>query len=166
MDNNDQRPGEVRLPFNPALIPGHASVIFLGRIRSPWRSRSECPKNIREAREQGERAVVEVDEPWRQGLEGLAHHDYAIVLYWMEQARRDMIVQSPRHRSTPTGVFGLRSPARPNPIALATVKLLAVDKVQGRVSIDAIDCLDGTPLLDIKPWLETVDVPPATNSFS
>jgi tRNA (adenine37-N6)-methyltransferase len=57
-------------------------------------------------------------------------------------------------------VFGLRSPLRPNPIALAVVRLLGIDAATGRIEIDAIDCLDGTPLLDIKPYLPSVDAVP------
>jgi tRNA (Thr-GGU) A37 N-methylase len=54
-------------------------------------------------------------------------------------------------------VFSLRSPARPNPIALAIVKILGIDQKKGIISIDAIDCLDGTPVLDIKPYLKSID---------
>jgi tRNA (Thr-GGU) A37 N-methylase len=56
-------------------------------------------------------------------------------------------------------VFALRSPVRPNPIALAVVRVLGVDQERGLVGIDAIDCLDGTPLIDIKPWLASIDGP-------
>jgi tRNA (Thr-GGU) A37 N-methylase len=79
--------------------------------------------------------------------------DPVVQLYWMHTARRDLIVQTRVHRSGPTGTFALRSPARPNPIALAVVRLLAVDAEAGLPGIDAIDAFDGTPLRDIKPWL-------------
>ena len=55
------------------------------------------------------------------------------------------------------GTFALRSPARPNPVALAVVKLLDVDQASGVVRIDAIDCVDGTPLIDLKPWFASID---------
>ena len=110
-----------------------------------------------------ETAHIELDEPYRAGLDGLERFSHAIVLYWMHQARRDLIVQSPKHSPVPRGVFGLRSPLRPNPVALAVVRLLSIDVSAGRIEIDAIDCLDGTPLLDIKPYLPSVDsVPDAT----
>ena len=159
MNDYDQRPGEVRLPFDPAETAADASVTFLGRIRSPWKYRSECPKNMLQARDLRRSARLEIDAVWRPGLEGLQEHEFAIVLYWMDRSRRDIIVQRPRHRIDPVGVFGLRSPARPNPIALAVVRVIAIDQAAGTVEIDAIDCLDGTPLLDIKPWLRTVDYP-------
>jgi tRNA-Thr(GGU) m(6)t(6)A37 methyltransferase TsaA len=159
VDNYDQRPGEVRLPFDPVETADDAAIIFIGKINSPWKTRSECPRNIRQARERGLPATLEIDEAYRQGLQGLETQEHAIVLYWMQQARRDLIIQQPRHRDNAVGVFALRSPARPNPIAIATVRILAVDQVSGSIQIDAIDCLDGTALLDIKPWLAAVDTP-------
>jgi tRNA (Thr-GGU) A37 N-methylase len=77
----------------------------------------------------------------------------------MHAARRDLVVQSPKHRDAPVGTFALRSPVRPNPIALAAVTITGIDPAAGIVGIDAIDCLDGTPLIDIKPYLASVDAP-------
>ena len=85
-----------------------------------------------------------------------------MVLYWMHAARRDLIVQSPAHRDGPVGTFALRSPARPNPVAMAAVSLLEIDVTTGVLQIDAIDAFEGTPVLDIKPWLASVDVPRTT----
>jgi len=147
------------LPFDPALAPD-AAVAFIGRIRSPWRTRDDCPKNLRQARERGGHAVIELDPRFWQGLEGLASGSPVIVLYWMDGSRRDLLVQSPQHREGSAGTFSLRSPARPNPVAIAVVTLLAIDPEACALTIDAIDCCDGTPLLDIKPWLPSVDIPP------
>ena len=82
----------------------------------------------------------------------------------MDRARRDLIVQRPRNTTGPIGVFALRSPVRPNPIGLGVVKLVAFDANAGCLTIDAIDCLDGTPLIDIKPYYASTDsVPEALN---
>ena len=159
MNDFEQRPGESRLSCDPADLDGDDHIVFIVRIRTPWNTRSECPKNLRQARERDSLATLEVDEVWRQGLDGLTSGEHAIILYWMHEARRDLIKQRPRHRLAATGVFSLRSPARPNPIALSIVRLLQVDAATGEISIDAIDCLNGTPLLDIKPWLGSVDLP-------
>ena len=156
-DNNQQRPGEIASPVDPALVADDGAIIFIGRIRTAWATRSECPRNLVQARERRQPATIEVDEIWRPGLVGLRKFSHIIVMYWMHEARRDVIVQKPRHKTEPTGVFALRSPLRPNPIALATVRLVDVDQAMGRITIDAIDCIDGTPLLDIKPWFESVD---------
>jgi tRNA-Thr(GGU) m(6)t(6)A37 methyltransferase TsaA len=146
------------LPFDPANEPD-ASLVFIGRLRSPWTRGEPCPKNVREAREQAPHVVIELDRRYGAGLEGLEAGAHLIVLYWMDAARRDIILQSPRHLDRPAGVFRLRSPARPNPVAMAVVKLLALDPAACTLTVDAIDCYDGTPLLDIKPWLPSVDVP-------
>ncbi len=154
------RPGERRLGFDPATHP-RAQLTFIGRIRSSW-GPENCPKNLMRARDSGQTATVEIDLPYRAGLEGIAPGGRVLLLYWMDHAPRDLIRQVPRHRPEGAGVFALRSPARPNPVSLAAVVCTAIDHAAGRMQIDAIDCYDGTPLLDIKPWLPTVDIPPDT----
>lgn len=154
------RPGEIALPFDPGAQPD-AGVTFIGRLRSPW-ARGDCPRNLREARARGGRFAAEIDAPWRAGLAGLAPGDTVVLLYWMHEARRDLIVQAPAHRDGPVGVFALRSPARPNPVAMAVTRILSLDAGTGVLRLDALDAFDGTPLLDIKPWLPSVDIPPDT----
>ncbi|MGI9370981.1 MAG: tRNA (N6-threonylcarbamoyladenosine(37)-N6)-methyltransferase TrmO [Hyphomicrobiales bacterium] len=157
MNDFSQRPGEVLAARDPANEVGDAYIVFIGSIETPWRTRKECPKNIRQAREREKPALIIVDEPWRPGLKDLEQGQHIILLYWMHEAPRNLIIQVPRHKPEPVGVFSLRSPARPNPIAMATVKIMAIDLETGRIKIDAIDCLNGTPLLDIKPWIGPVD---------
>jgi len=152
------RPGEVVLPFDPASEAA-AGVAFIGRIRSPWPKGGDCPKNPREARALAPRVVIELDRRYAAGLDGLSPGAHLVVLYWMDAARRDIVVQRPRHLDRLVGVFGLRSPARPNPVALAVVTLRALDPAACTLTVDAIDYYDGTPLLDIRPWLASVDVP-------
>ena len=151
------RPHEIVLPDDPAGHADDARLVFIGYIQSPWETRADCPKNLRIARERGKSASAQVDEIWREGLGGLEDYSHIVLLYWMHEARRDIILQSPRHSLEPSGTFALRSPVRPNPIALATVKLLNIDQASGVLEIDAIDCLNGTPLIDIKPFIASVD---------
>ncbi|WP_425092830.1 tRNA (N6-threonylcarbamoyladenosine(37)-N6)-methyltransferase TrmO [Tropicimonas sp. S265A] len=155
----DPRPGETVLPFDPANSADD-TVAFIGTIRSPW-GKEDCPKNIGRARETGQGAHIELTEGYGPGLQGLSVGQAIVLLYWMDRTRRDIIVQRPRHVDGPRGVFALRSPARPNPIAMCTVRITELDPEAGRIGIDAIDVYDGTPLVDLKPWLETVDIPPA-----
>ena len=150
------RPGETVLPFDPGAGDG-PRVAFLGRIRSPWTD-TNCPRNIGQARDTGQPAGIELDPRYAEGLTGLAAGRWIIVSYWMDRGRRDLIVQRPGHVDGPRGTFALRSPMRPNPIAMSTVRITGIDGV--RIAIDAIDCFDGTPVVDIRPWLPTVDVPP------
>jgi tRNA-Thr(GGU) m(6)t(6)A37 methyltransferase TsaA len=152
------RPGEQTLGPAPAQADD-AGLRFIGRLRSPW-GRGNCPKNLREARERGGVFRVEVDQDFRPALTGLAVGQAVILLYWTGAARRDMLVLAPPHRERPTGVFALRAPSRPNPVALGVVRILSLDPEAGVLVVDALDAFDGTPLLDIKPWLRSVDVPP------
>ena len=76
----------------------------------------------------------------------------------MDQARRDLVVQVPQHYGEERGTFALRSPARPNPIAMSVVRLLRVEGT--RLSVVSLDCLDGTPLLDLKPYFASTDSMP------
>ena len=73
----------------------------------------------------------------------------------MHRARRDLVLQVPRHYGQQRGTFALRSPVRPNPIAASVVKLVAIEGP--RLSVVGLDCLDGTPLLDIKPYFASTD---------
>ncbi|HEX3502294.1 MAG TPA: tRNA (N6-threonylcarbamoyladenosine(37)-N6)-methyltransferase TrmO [Xanthobacteraceae bacterium] len=146
------RDGEIAVEL-PAQTD--ASVYFIGRIRTPWKRRDDCPKN---ARESDAVCTVELDPRWAQGLQGLETVTHVMLLYWMDQARRDLVLQWPRHYSEHRGTFALRSPARPNPIALSVARLVGIDR--NKLSVVGIDCLDDTPLLDIKPYFASTDSVP------
>jgi tRNA-Thr(GGU) m(6)t(6)A37 methyltransferase TsaA len=132
-----------------------ASLYFIGRIRTPWTRRDDCPKN---ARESDAVCTLVIDPRWTQALAGVESCSHLVVLYWMHRSRRDLVLQAPRHYAVARGTFALRSPARPNPIAMSVVRLLRVDG--NRLSVVGLDCLDGTPLLDIKPYFASTDAAP------
>lgn len=67
----------------------------------------------------------------------------------MDRARRDLVLQSPAHDGTTRGTFALRSPNRPNPIASSIVRLIAIEGTT--LVVRGLDCLDGTPVVDVKP---------------
>jgi len=159
-EGRDIREGEIRLDFDPAQR-SEAGVTFIGHIRSDW-SRGDSPRNITQAREAGGgNARIELAPGYAVGLRGLDVGRPVWVLYWMDRGRRDLIVQSPRHAPEPRGVFALRSPARPNPIAMAAVIITSINRESGVIGIDATDAFDHTPVVDIKPWMAGIDVPPA-----
>lgn len=142
-DLTEIRHGEVVIN---APIRADASLQFIGCIHTPWKTRSECP---RRGDLDGPICKIEIFAPWDQALAGIEAHQRLQALYWMDRARRDLVVQSPRHGSGPTGTFALRSPNRPNPIASSLVTLVGVE---GNVAlVRGLDCIDGTPLLDLKP---------------
>lgn len=157
MTSTNKHDNEVALPFDPGLV-ADGTVAFIGHLSTPWR-RGLCPKNLTEARKAGGTFRAVLDEPYRGGLVGLCPGMHIILLYWMAETRRDLMLQTPAHRPQPTGTFALRSPARPNPVGLAVVTLLALDLAEGILVVDACDAFDGTPLIDIKPWLGGVDIP-------
>ena len=153
------RDGEEQLHFDPG-DRGQAAVTFIGHIRSDW-ERNKAPRNLSQARELGGgNARIELDPVYARGLAGLEVGRPIWVLYWMDRGRRDLIVQAPHHRPDPCGVFSLRSPVRPNPIAMAAVRITDLDAVTGVIGIDATDAFDMTPVVDIKPWHEGIDIPP------
>jgi tRNA-Thr(GGU) m(6)t(6)A37 methyltransferase TsaA len=157
----DIRPGEVSVAL-PAQTD--AGVYFIGRIRTPWKQRKDCPKNARASRESGVVCTIEVDPRWAQALPGVETCSHLIILYWMDHARRDLVVQVPTRAESGRPTFSVRSPVRPNPIALSVVELR---KVEGtRLEVVGLDCLDGTPLLDIKPYFATTDSIPDARAVS
>lgn len=132
-----------------------AELYFIGRIRTPWKERKECPKN---ARESDAVCTVELDERFRDALKDVESCSHLVLLYWMDKSPRNLVVQVPGHYGVQRGTFALRSPARPNPIALSVVRLLGIE---GRnLSVVGLDCLDGTPLIDIKPYFASTDSVP------
>lgn len=158
-DSNDIRDGEVRLDFDPADRV-RAGITFIGHIRSRW-SKGDAPRNLTQAREtDGGSARIELDPAYAAGLQGLAVGRAIWVLYWMDRGRRDLILQSPRHTPEPRGVFALRSPVRPNPVAMAAVRITSLNPDTGVIGIDATDAFDMTPVIDIKPWMGGIDIPP------
>lgn len=136
------RPGEVE---GGAPDRADAAIAFIGRIRTPFAARADCPHR---GAPDGPDCRIVVDEPWRPALRGIAPGDRLEVLYWMHLARRDLLVQAPRRRA-PAGTFALRSPNRPNPIASSVVDVVAV--AADGVTVRGLDCVDGTPLVDLKP---------------
>jgi tRNA-Thr(GGU) m(6)t(6)A37 methyltransferase TsaA len=149
---NDLRDGEiaVELPAN-----FDAALYFIGRIRTPWQRREDCPKNPRET---DAVCTIMVDPRWAAGLQGLETVSHVVVLYWMDRARRDLVLQAPHHYAERRGTFALRSPVRPNPIAVSVARLT---RIEGNVlSVVGLDCVDDTPLLDLKPYFASTDSVP------
>lgn len=142
-DMGGLRPNEVAVEQPEA---DDARLRFIGRIRTPWRDRKDCP---RQGRLDGPDCLVEIFEPWVPALSGVAEYERLDLLYWLDRSRRDLILQSPKRDGRTVGAFALRSPVRPNPIGLSKVALIAVEGATLRVR--GLDCLDGTPLIDVKP---------------
>ena len=143
MDWHATRPGEIE---GGAPDRSDATLTFIGRIRTPFAERAQCPHR---GTPEGPECRIEIDAPWRPALRGIAPGDRVEVLYWMHLARRDLLVQAPKGRPAPLGTFALRSPNRPNPIATSDVVVTAV--AEDALTVRSLDCVDGTPLLNLKP---------------
>jgi tRNA (adenine37-N6)-methyltransferase len=140
---DEVRAGEEAVEAPP---PVDAGLVFIGTIRTPWTSRLETP---RQGRADGPACRIEVFEPWSHALDGLQDFERIEVLYWLHLSRRDLVRQSPRNDGNARGTFALRSPVRPNPIATSIATL---ERVEGaHLVVRGLDCVDGTPLLDLKP---------------
>ncbi|MBV8573742.1 MAG: tRNA (N6-threonylcarbamoyladenosine(37)-N6)-methyltransferase TrmO [Acetobacteraceae bacterium] len=137
------REGEVAVTMPP---PTDAGLLFIGRIRTPWTSRLTTP---RQGRLDGPECRIEVFEPWVPALDGLEGYERIEVIYWLNLSRRDLVRQSPANDGRARGTFSLRSPVRPNPLGTSLVKLVGIEGAT--VVVRGLDCVDGTPLLDLKP---------------
>jgi len=140
---SDIRPLEVMVPVSE---PDDARLYFIGRIHTPWKERKDCP---RQGKHDGPECRIEIFEPWVTALKGIEDYDHVELLYWLDKARRDLVIQNPGHSDSTFGTFALRSPVRPNPIGTVLAKLVSVDGPN--LIVRGLDCLDGTPLIDLKP---------------
>ena len=99
--------------------------------------------------------VIEIYEPYRQGLKDLEGFERIWLLYWFHKARAPKLMVKPFLDNSKRGLFATRAPARPNPIGLSSVRLLSIEA--GSIRVAELDILDGTPLLDIKPYVSKFD---------
>ena len=127
-------------------------VHSIGRIITPYHERAP----YQPVADEGSSFWLEVDEEYARGLEGLATFNYIYVLFYAHQSRDfSLTVTPPWAGGKSTGIFSSRSPKRPNPLVLSVVKLLRVEG--NRVYISGIDAFNGSPLLDIKPYIKDLD---------
>ena len=122
----------------------------IGTVRSTLTDRAAAP---RQADEGAPDAWIVLDDDVAPAAAALGAGDELVVVTWLHEADRDVLVTHPRDDTTrpPTGVFSTRSPDRPNPLGLHTTRVLEVDGV--RLHVDALEALDGTPVVDLKPVL-------------
>lgn len=126
----------------------------IGVISSPWREKGEAP---RQGRFSAEESGIRVFPEFAEGLRDLALHPRLLVLYWCDRSKRDVLTATPPREQKEHGVFATRSPERPNPVALCLVDLVSLEGTLIRVR--GLDALDGSPLVDLKPFYRDLDCP-------
>ena len=129
----------------------------VGIIHSPFKEIEYMP--IQPTGASGIQAIVEVFPEFAEGLRDLEGFSHIILLYHFHRVQESRLTVTPFLDSQPRGVFATRAPKRPNPIGLSIVKLLGVE--QSILHVENVDILDGTPLLDIKPYVPEFDQHPA-----
>lgn len=135
----------------------HVTLSFIGMIRSAFTTHEHAPAQGKE-----EIGTIEIFEKFQDGLKDIEGFSHLHLFYWLHQTHEPtMIVQTPWD-DTPHGLFAVRSPHRVNPIGYAVVELL---EIQSNVlTVKGIDALDGTPVLDIKPYIGNIDARHVTRS--
>jgi len=125
----------------------------IGIIHSPFGDLEGMP--IQPAGASGVKGTVEVLPSFADGLRDLDGFSHVILLYWFHQSHGFDLRVVPFMDSEPRGVFSTRAPRRPNPLGLSIVRLDAVEA--NVLHVQDVDILDGTPLLDIKPYVPDFD---------
>ena len=132
----------------------------IGIIHTPFRTLAECPSNGRKP-QPAPVCQVSLEPEFLPGLDGLEGFSHLILLYWLDREKPKPAgwKVTPRFDNQLRGVFATRTPNRPNPIGLSVV---ALDRIlaDGRLEVRYLDCVDGTPLLDLKPYLPSTDSEP------
>jgi len=130
-----------------------AEVHPIGIVRSPYRNRGDAPRQGRFTPDT--EMEIEIFEDYRDGIGDFAGISHIFVLLWFDRASRTALSTVPSYATERRPIFATRSPDRPNPIGLDIGKII---RVTGRtIRVAGLDALDGTPVLDIKPYVPSVD---------
>jgi len=124
----------------------------IGYIQSSYTDRSQIPKGC--GAKHSAEGVLEVLPEFEEGLKDIEGFSHLILLWVFHQSEGFELIATPPADNLPHGVFATRSPQRPNPIALTIVELLGREK--NKLRLKGIDMIDGTPVLDIKPYLSSI----------
>lgn len=134
----------------------HAWITYIGRIMTPYTRISECPRHGNHAEEI---CTIEVFREYENGLEKIDTCSHLVVLYWLNLGNRrhlrKIMPQGHPGEGRRVGVFACRSPHRPNPIGIVVAEF---QERRGRfLTVKGLDCLDGTPLVDLKAYHAQID---------
>ena len=122
----------------------------IGTIHTPFQTVDDAPSQPRDVA-----GTIEILPEYTEGLQDLEGFSHVMLIYHLHQSHGYRLKIVPRHGDTVRGVFATRSPNRPNPIGIAVVELQSIER--NILAIKPVDMLDNTPLLDIKPYIPSLD---------
>lgn len=139
-----------------------AEVHPIGIVRSPYQNRGDAPRQGRFTPDT--EMEIEIFEEYQNGIGDFAGISHIFVLLWFDRSSRHTLSTTPSYATEIRPIFATRSPDRPNPIGLDIGK---ITRVAGRtIRVAGLDALDGTPVLDIKPYVPSIDaIPDASDPF-
>lgn len=128
----------------------------IGVVRSEWNKPGQPPH---QGPESGVESIIEIDPRWAEALTGLEPGKDIWVICYLHQSRTPILMVHPRgdHSRPETGMFNTRTPHRPSPLSLTLVRV--VDRVGARLTVRGLEMINGTPVVDIKPYVPSVDQP-------
>jgi len=142
-------------------MPSHTQQLTtIGLVRSPFKEAAGMP--IQPPFAEGTEGIVEVFPEYADGLHDLDGFDRIWLLYWFDRAPSPRLRVVPFRDEVQRGLFATRAPCRPNPIGLSCVRLLRIE--HNLLTVGGLDILDGTPLLDIKPYVPGFDAFPQSRA--
>jgi len=124
---------------------------IIGIIYSPYKKASDLPHHFKK-----EISKIEIYEEYQQGLKDIEGFSHVHVFYWLHKSKEYTLHVNTPWDNIPHGLFATRSPHRPNPIAHTIVKL--IEKDYNILKVKGLDAIDGTPLIDIKPYIKKFDI--------
>ncbi len=142
MNNDDAQNSQIDITFQP-----------IGLIYSTFKDLEGMP--IQSTSKASGPGRVEITPEYQDGLKDLDGFSHIILLYYMHATQEKSLIVTPFLDTSPRGIFATRAPTRPNPLGLSIVKLIRVE--DGVLYVDDLDVLDGTPLLDLKPFVPEFD---------
>ena len=140
-------------------MPDALTVRPIGVISTPFATLADCPRNGRQL-DPAPVCIARVFPEFAPGLRSLEGFSHLVLLYWLNRTKGPLLQFKPPFDTETRGVFATRAPFRPNPIGMSVVAFDGFDGEDG-LKIRYLDCLDQTPLLDIKPYLPSTDAEPA-----
>ena len=126
---------------------------FIGIIHSPYKTKADAPRQ-----NGNEVCNIEILKKYEEGLKDIEGFSHLHVLYWLHKADGFTLSVNTPWDDKPHGLFATRSPHRINPIAYAAVELL--ERKQNILKVKGLDAIEGTPVIDIKPYIARIDTKP------